>query len=220
APLDDGLVYVADNGDVVMLDSGGGEVSRLLLNALPDARLVVNETQQVALYAEATDIYDHAVLGDGLEGGALVVLDSALDEVLRVTLEDGEVFEGIAPFWADVNNDGSPDLVTTVSNDRVGAQIRVYGLDGEVLLATNPLGQGDLWRHALAWGAFGINRDVLVEVVTPHISGAVIFYQRQGAQLFPTVRQPLVDYTSHQSGSRNLDGALGGDFDGDGQLEL
>ena len=53
---------------------------------------------------------------------------------------------------------------------------------------------------------------------TPHIGGVVEFYQLVGTQLRLTASLP--GYTSHVLGSRNLDMAVAGDFDGDGQPEL
>jgi hypothetical protein len=66
---------------------------------------------------------------------------------------------------------------------------------------------------------FGTNGETeLVDVLTPHIGGTVEFYQLDGDQLRIVARVP--GYTSHVIGTRNLDMAVAGDFDGDGQPEL
>ena len=54
----------------------------------------------------------------------------------------------------------------------------------------------------------------LVVVRTSHISGIVELYALEG-ETMETVAQ-LSGFTSHVVGTRNLDMALAGDFDGDG----
>jgi hypothetical protein len=54
--------------------------------------------------------------------------------------------------------------------------------------------------------------------MTPHIGGIVEFFQLAGDRL-KLVAQTS-GYSSHALGSRNLDMAVAGDFDGDGQVEL
>lgn len=231
-PIGEDWLYIAQDGSLNLLtseDEAAEEESTpvmplpLMLNALPDARLVVNDAGQVALYSGATDSrYVHNVLGDALEGAALSVVevrDDSLELVQQVELPGTEVFEGIAPFWADVNQDGSPDLVTTVSDFGVGAQLRVYNLDGSVLAQSDPIGQGNRWRHQLAFGAFGVDGALeLVDVRTPHIGGIVEFFRLNGDRL--EIVASTTGYTSHIIGSRNLDMAVAGDFNGDGQLEI
>ena len=58
----------------------------------------------------------------------------------------------------------------------------------------------------------------LVDVLTPHLGGIVEFYQLDGNQLIIVAK--MAGYTSHVIGTRNLDLAAAGDFDGDGQVEL
>jgi hypothetical protein len=101
----------------------------------------------------------------------------------------------------------------------MGAQIRVYRVDETLLASGAPAGQSHRWRHQIAWGAFGPNGEMeLVDVLRPHLDGVVEFYQLQGDQL--VVVASRAGYTSHQINTRNLDKALGGDFNGDGQPEI
>lgn len=217
-------VLVSRAGDVVlMLD--GVEQHRMALTVQEDARLVVNERDQIALYAGATDQrYVHGIMGDDLEGTELVVLaieSGQLTELHRVLLADDAVYEGLSPMWADIDEDGTPDLVTTVSNGRGGAQIRAYLVQDDSLREVDgpAIGQGFRWRHQLAWGAFGPGDEMaLVDVLTPHIGGVVEFYRYDGESL--TIVERLGGYTSHVIGSRNLDMAVAGDFNGDGQPEI
>lgn len=59
---------------------------------------------------------------------------------------------------------------------------------------------------------------MLADVLTPHIGGVVEFYRWVGDELVIEASQP--GYTSHVIGTRNLDMAVGGDFDSDGKIEL
>lgn len=82
-----------------------------------------------------------------------------------------------------------------------------------------PIGTGKLWRHQLAAGPFGPDGEIeLVDVLTPHIGGIVEFYRLQDGRL--NIVTKIKGYSSHQIGSRNLDMAIAGDFDNDGQIEI
>ncbi|MCH7802041.1 MAG: hypothetical protein IIC24_10950 [Chloroflexi bacterium] len=88
------------------------------------------------------------------------------------------------------------------------------------LVAEGPaIGQGSRWRHQIAVAPFGPNGEMeLVDVLTPHIGGVVEFYRLEGDDLRIIAQVP--GFTSHVLGSRNLDMAVAGDFDGDGLTEL
>jgi hypothetical protein len=58
----------------------------------------------------------------------------------------------------------------------------------------------------------------LADVLTPHIGGVVEFYRLEGEKLRIVAQAP--GFSSHALGSRNLDMAVAGDFDGNGQVEL
>lgn len=223
-PLEDSWLYISHTGDLV-LSRDFTEVTRLALNIQPDARIVLSDDGRIAVYAEASNQrYVHGIMGDDLEGLRLIVLrvvDSAFEIVAQVNLEGDAVYEGLSPMWADVDEDGMQDLITTVSDSRVGSRIRVYlfNYDGIREVDGQAIGQSNRWQHQLAWGAFGADGEMqLVDVLTPHIGGVVRFYQFTGDALEIVATQR--DYTSHVIGSRNLDMAVAGDFNGDGQPEI
>jgi hypothetical protein len=58
----------------------------------------------------------------------------------------------------------------------------------------------------------------LAVVRTPHIGGTVEFYSFEAGD--PEIVATLSGYSTHTIGSRNLDGGVAGDFDGDGRVEL
>jgi len=219
---DGGTVYAAANGDLVLWRDGH-ELDRAALALQPDAVPVISDAGQVAVYAAASDTrYVHGIMGDDLEGSQLVVLsvtDSGFEIAAQVELPGADVFEGISPLWADVDDDGAAELVATVSNGDSGAWLRVYEANGDVLANSRVIGQGFRWRHQLAVAPFGINSETqIADVRTPHIGGMVEFLSLDGAAL--VVNNAQLGYTSHVIGSRNLDMGLAGDFDGSGKPEL
>ena len=221
-PVDNDVVYIADNGDLVLWRDEL-EIHRLPINAMLDARPMVSDAGLIAIYTNPTDRYPHGVFGDELEGGALDILQVDGDVLRRVAFVqlDEDVFEGLYPFWADIDQDGEQDIVTTVSGRGLGAGLRVYRADGSILAQGERIGLSNRWRHQLAFAPFGVDGEYeLVEIITPHIGGVVNFvrYNPETAMLETTAR--VSGYTSHVYGSRNVDMAIAGDYNDDGQPEL
>lgn len=188
------------------------------IEALPDAIATTANDGRVAVLTDPTDRYGHAVLGDGIEAGSITILteDGTVDEVLDVT---PDVVESRLATWADVDGDGTDDLVATLSNAEVGARQVVWSsawgrLDGEAI------GRGNRWRHLIGIiPPDGDDPALLVEVVTPHLSRTVAIsaITADGIGLLRARDLPIV---SHTIGSRSLDDARLTDVDGDGLPEL
>jgi hypothetical protein len=215
------FAYVASNGDLVLIVGGDAEAARQPLNIQQDAQIVVSDDGLIAVYTQAgNDRYVHGIMGDDIEGAGLAILDGETLEVLAsVTLPESDVFEGLSPFWADVDNDGTQDIITTPSNGQVGAWVRAYTAGGEILAESRAIGQGFRWRHQLAAAPFGINSEFqIVDVLTPHIGGMVEFFDYTDGEL--VVNNAQLGYTSHLIGSRNLDQGVAADFNGNGKPEL
>ena len=214
---DDRLAYITTGGDLVLQSGVGSE--RLAVNALPDARILVDEDERLLLYNRPTTRYDHAVLGDNLEAQSAVLVETAggLQTVLEINFDP--VAEGIAPLWVDMDGDGQREIIATLSDAAQGARIAVFTADGFSLATGEPIGQGFRWRHQLAIATFAGDDVAEIAVVrTPHIGGIVEFHRRRDAEV--GVATQLDGYSSHLLDSRNLDMGLAGDFDGDGVLEL
>ncbi len=213
------LAFVETDGDLVVWEDGVAR--RLSVNALPDARLLTNEAGQVLLLSEATTRYSHGVLGDTMEAGSITLVDvSDEPEVIRtISLPDKSVVEGTAPIWTDITGDGVPEIIVTLSDAVQGARVVVFSESGEIVAEGPAIGRGYRWRHQIAVGPFGPRGELeLVDVLTPHMGGVVEFYQLEGTTL--RVVAQIRGYTSHVIGSRNLDMAVAGDFDGGGRLEI
>jgi len=217
--LPDGRIALIDyRGDLVVI-SGHGE-DRLSVDALPDARLLVDELGRLAFYNRPTTRYEHGILGDIIEAGGVAIVSTfgALRIDLQVEFRSPLVAEGLAPLWVDWDGDGAREIVVTLSEERASARVVLFDEDGTQRALGPPVGRGFSWRHVIACAGFtGSNRELVV-VRTPHIGGVVEFYALEGEKM-ETVAQ-LSGFTSHLVGTRNLDMALAGDFDGDGSLEV
>ena len=213
------LAYVETNGNIII--QKGEESFSLPVNPLPDARILVDETGRLLLLTDPTTDYQHGVLGDGLEASSITLIETEPTPriINTIRIPAPHVIEGVAPIWADLNGDGRREIIVTRTSTAAGAQIVVFDEDG-ALLATGPaIGRGFRWRHQLAVAPFGPNGELeLADVLTPHIGGIVEFYRWDGDTL--TIVADKSGYTSHVIGTRNLDMAAAGDFDGSGRITL
>ena len=115
-PLGDRMAFIDADGDLVLWDDG--EVARLPLNALPDARLLKDENERLLLLTGATNRYQHGVLGDAIEAASITLVETSptLRVALVIDIPGETVVEGIAPIWADLDGDGTREIVVTLSN--------------------------------------------------------------------------------------------------------
>ena len=220
-PLGDGdrMAYVAMSGDLVVWE--GEEMARLPLGAIPDARIVVDEGGRLLVLSRATTQYPHGVLGDALESSSISVVETrpTVRVISTISLPDDTVVEGLSPMWTDVDGDGTNEILVTLSNASQGARLAVFNDDGTTKAQGPAVGQGLRWRHQVAAGPFGPGGEYeVVDVLTPHIGGRVEFFGLDGDRL--NLAGQADAYMSHVIGSRNLDMAAAGDFDGDGRLEV
>ena len=213
------LAFVRANGDFVVRRSSRSTV--LPLDAFPDARLLTDEDDRLLLLTDASESYPHGVLGDRIEPRSITLVRTkpSVKVIWSARLPDGDVVEGIAPIWSDLDGDGIREILVTVSNFRTGARLIVFNDAGERAAFGPAVGRGSRWRHQLAAAPFGTSSEVeIVDVLTPHIGGIVEFYRLENGKLNVVAQVP--GFRSHEIGSRNLDMAVAGDFDGDGRVEL
>jgi hypothetical protein len=117
-----GRLGVAPDGRLV---SEVGE--DLPVSALPDARIVEAESGSLAVLADPTRRYPHAILGDSVEAGSIGVLEVerggyALSR--RVQPESDGVFEALAPLWFRPRTGGEL-LAITESTGGEGSRMSV-----------------------------------------------------------------------------------------------
>lgn len=179
---------------------------KIAKNGLPDGRITTGTADIVqAWYSEPTTRYGHAVLGDGVEAGALKVKNS-LGETYTFRLPSTEVFEDIAPRLADLDRNGTTEVITILSSQRGGASIAVFGLNGNafVKIAQTPfIGTPNRWLNIAEINNFGGNRRPdIAAVITPHLAGILQFYRFRNNKLVKVAQAR--GFSNHYIGSNEL----------------
>ncbi|HRQ38180.1 MAG TPA: hypothetical protein PLD25_09720 [Chloroflexota bacterium] len=214
------IAHANQSGELTLVNAGE-IIGQPPVMALPDARILFDGHGRLLLLTDPTDRYAHGVLGDAIEasGFALIQTDPEIKVLAHFNTPEPQVAEGIMPLWADWNGDGQRELLLTLADADQGAQYALFAEDGRQLATSLSIGQGNRWRHQIAIAPLGPNGEMeLTAVRTPHLESIVEFYQWQGSELQLVAELP--GYTSHVIGSRNLDMAMVGDFDGNGRVEL
>jgi hypothetical protein len=206
-----GSLFIKENKKIQSLD----------VKALPDSRILFDKNGQLLFLTGPTNKYSHGILGDVIEATTvtLVATDRVPRILLTISIERESVIEEISPLWADLKGNGKKEIIVTVSNQRQGSRIIVFNEKGELVAEGPAIGHGYRWRHLIAVAPFGPNGELELAVVkTPHIGGVVEYYRLFEGKLEIVAEND--GYSSHRIGSRNLEMAAAGDFDGDGRVEL
>jgi hypothetical protein len=216
---DNKFAYVDGAGNLVV--SANGDNTVLALNAMPNARILVDEQQRLLLLCDPSDRYSHDVLhGNSTANSiALVATQPTLALIRKIAMPAPTVVEGNALIWVDMNGDTQREIVITVSDSRVGSALAIYSEDGNLIAQSDAIGSGFRWHHQIAVAPFrAANVPELVVTRTPHIGGVTEFYHLDGTRLLADAA--MLGYTSHhQADSPNIDMALAADLDGDAQPE-
>jgi hypothetical protein len=152
-------VVLWESGSRVWIDEDGylhlhegNQDHKLDIPVLPDARIAQDERERLLLLSNPTKAYDHGVLGDDLEAGGVILVET--EPEFRVAehfmVPGGLVIEGIVPIWVDLDGDGSREIILTASDRINGARLLVYSEDGVLVAESDPIGRGYRWLHQLA----------------------------------------------------------------------
>lgn len=204
-PLSGKTAYIRNDGVLVIL--GKEETDTLAIDALPDARILVDEKDRIALYTAPTDRYKHAVLGDAIEpaGLTLIATDSTPRVLQKIVLDSPSVFEGLAPHWADIHPAEGREFITTISHPDSGSYMAVYSEAGDFLGQGPAIGTGNRWKHLIAADE---KSNSFAVVSMPHGPGDVEYYEMTDSTLKITSAK-WTQFTSHGMHSRNLSRGLG-----------
>lgn len=218
---DNEFAYVDQNGDVVFWKDGQ-ELKRIAVNALPDSRLLMDEDNRILVLTQPSNRYDHGIFGDQVEASGFAIIDAATKELIQeASVPQKDVIESLQPLWVDWDQNGTKEIVLTLSNNDTGARLALVDETGKLLAEGEPLGQDHRWRHALAVDAFSSTGKLeLAEITTPHIGGKLQFVEWDQKNQELKVKAAGAEYSTHSIGSKNLDMHASLDTDFDGQQEL
>jgi len=213
-------VYIAKDGDVVLKTATNEQ--RLEINALPYGRLLLDDNKRVLVLTDPTTRLDHvAVLGSGFQhASSITMIDSSTFTVSsKIDIDAPDVIEGNALLWADVNNDGNNEIITTLSSNGSGARIVIYNEDGTEYGESSAIGLDNRWRHQIAVAPFKTETETsLVSVYIPHLGPKIEYFRLDDQSM--EISNEVVNYSSHLNTGINIDMAITGDFDNDGKLEI
>lgn len=176
---------------------------------------------RAAWYTQPTERYAHAILGDGIEGGALRVR-LANGAQTDFVLPDSLVFEDRTPRLADLDGDGRTEIITIRSSNRSGGSVAVYGVRGEAIVelgATPFIGRSNRWLNIAGIADFLGRGDLQVAFVeTPHIGGTLKLATFDSSGIRVVARQS--GFSNHEIRSREQRLSAVTDIDGDGIVDL
>lgn len=190
-------------------------------DSLPDGRVAMVQDGDIrrAWYARPSGRYAHGALGDAIEGGALIVVTDQ-GSWSELVLPDTMVFEDITPRIADLDGNGTNEVITIRSSITGGAAIAIYGLvDGRAaeLAASSENGRANRWLNIAGFVPHPDGGYSIYGVRTPHINGQLFVLDFRNGRLVET-NHIATDVSNHKIGSRELGLSAVGEFGG--RLEL
>lgn len=194
---------ILPNGDLQITKDN--QASILEINALPDSQIIQDDKNRILLLSHPTSQYKHGILGDDIEAKSVTIVELSEEPVVvsQFSVPEGWVIESILPIWSDWDDDGTREIVLTLSNSTSGAKLVLYDEMGNVLAESDSIGKGYRWRHTLEIASFGeMGQKLLVEVQTPHIGGIVGYYSwdKESQKLEKEVS--ITGFSTHDIGSR------------------
>lgn len=190
--------------------------------ALPDGKVATGKGDIVrAWLAEPTTRYDHGILGDKIEAGALVI-ETRGDKRQIVRLKDDAVFEDLEPRLADLDRDGHDEIIVVKSYLKSGSSLAVIAERRgkyEIVAETPPLGAPRRWLDPIGFADFnGDGKTYIALVRQPHVIGSLELWSWSGGALHKTAELP--DIANHIAGTRAIGMAVVADFDGNGVADI
>lgn len=215
------------------LGDDGGTMPEAPRGAVPGTRMQSAGPLTAHLAAPRSD-YRHGVFGGIDDAGEVAIREkqalagvSAQARAVPIATSavasgPEAVFEDLEPRLADLDGDGTPEIVVVRSDLQKGSSLAVLAKrDGVWRLAaeTPPIGERHRWLAPAAIADFeGGGRPAIALVRTPHLQGVLQLWVYEAGKL--VLRHEAVGYTNHVFGSTTLDNAAAVDLDGDGVPEL
>ena len=173
---------------------------------LPDTEIAFGTKNiQSAWFTRPTERYDHGVLGDSIEAGALKAKLSD-GKTVELVLPEDAVFEDRIPRLIDADGDGRSEIMAVKSYLDKGAALTLIGvIDGnlKVLAEAPAIGLSHRWLNPIGAADFdGDGKTELAVVITPHIGGTLQLYEWHSQSLYPD--NSAYGFSNHSMGSREL----------------
>lgn len=178
-----------------------GAILACALAATPAWSDVISKAE----YSAPTTRYGHAILGDSIEYGALVLTMSS-GKKLRLTLPEDHVFEDLTPRLADVTGDGAPEVVVIETDVNKGAALAIYTASGK-LAETPHIGRTRRWLAPV--GIADLDGDGHIEVAyvdRPHLARVLTVWRFKDGRLQPVATQEGL--TNHRIGQDFISGGI------------
>lgn len=169
-----------------------------------------------AEYDGPTGRYDHGILGDAIEWGALHLTTRGSGTCtgqtpdVEVTLPETMVFEDTAPRLADITGDGTPEVITVETRIDLGARLAVWGITatGVARIAVTPfIGATHRWLAPV--GAADLDGDGTVEIAfvdRPHLTRELAVWRYDNGSFAEIARTSGL--TNHRIGDPTISGGI------------
>lgn len=161
-----------------------------------------------AYFSKPTTRYPHAVLGDGVEWGALYL--SGEDGGAKSILDNARVFEDLAPRMVDIDGDGVPELAVIESHENLGAALAIYKMQQGRLVktaSTPHIGTRFRWLAPAGIADFDGNGSLdFAYIDRPHLAKTLRIWSLTGSEL--TEIAAISGLTNHRIGEDFISGGL------------
>lgn len=190
-------------------------IAAILTVSLPTlAAASAHSIVTAAEYTEPTTRYNHGILGDNIEWGALKLTvedcsgcDTPTRRAVTIRLPLSRVFEDTEPRLVDINADGAPEAMVVETDIQNGARLAIYDQTG-LVTSTPFIGTTNRWLAPL--GVADLDGDGTIEVAyvdRPHLARLIKVWRVQGDLSLKLVAE-LKGFTNHAIGETDIAGGI------------